>query len=166
METLSSSHTLQLWVLQTLSPQRKAVRRPYVYYSHSALMCFVFFVFFFFRSFVASLHSGMTQLDPTLRTDMLFNNLFVLHNKKIKIYGKNVFLFQISPLWHPRKYHWLDLMYIKNEANWLAAMLSKELWLVQIQNSKNLKKTWIERCRHLRVCPLIDHGREPITMRE
>ena len=36
--------------------------------------------------------------------DLLLNrrtatcNLFVLYNKKIKIYGKNVFLFQISPL--------------------------------------------------------------------
>ena len=54
-------------------------------------------------------------------------------------------------------------MSIQNEANWLVAMLSKELWLVQIQNSK---QTWIERCRHLCVCPLIDHRREPIRMRE
>ena len=36
--------------------------------------------------------------------DLLLNrctatwNLFVLYNKKIKIYGKNTFLFQISPL--------------------------------------------------------------------
>jgi len=57
-------------------------------------------------------------------------------------------------------------MSIQNEANWLIAMLSKELWLVQIQNSKNSKRTWIQRCRHLCVCPLIDHGREPIRMRE
>ena len=57
-------------------------------------------------------------------------------------------------------------MSIKNEANWLVAMLSEELWLVQSQNSKNSKKTWIERCRHLCVCPLIDHRQEPIWMRE
>ena len=31
---------------------------------------------------------------------------------------------------------------------------------------KKFKKTWIERCRHLCVCPLIDHRREPIRMRE
>ena len=103
--------------------------------------------------------------------DLLLNrrsatwNLFVLCNKKIKIHGKNALLFQISPLWQTRKQHWRDLLSIKNEANWLVAMLSKELWLVQIQNSKNFKKTWIERCRHLCVCPLIDHRREPIRRR-
>ena len=31
---------------------------------------------------------------------------------------------------------------------------------------KKFKKSWIERCRHLCVCPLIDHRREPIRMRE
>ena len=31
---------------------------------------------------------------------------------------------------------------------------------------KKFKKTWIERCRHLCVCPLIDHRRGPIRMRE
>ena len=78
--------------------------------------------------------------------DLLLNrrtatwNLFVLYNKKIKIHRKNALVFQISPLWQTRKQHWRDLMSIKNEANWLVAILSKELWLVQIQNSKNLKE--------------------------
>ena len=31
---------------------------------------------------------------------------------------------------------------------------------------KKFKKTWIERCHHLCVCPLIDHRREPIRMQE
>ena len=31
---------------------------------------------------------------------------------------------------------------------------------------KKLKKTWIERCRHLCICPLIDHRRELIRMQE
>ena len=86
--------------------------------------------------------------------------------KKIKYTGENVFLFQISPLWQTRKEHWCDLMSIQNEGNWLVAMLSKELWSVQSQNLKNSKQTWIERCRHLCVCPLIGHRREPIRMRE
>ena len=35
-----------------------------------------------------------------------------------------------------------------------------------IGSNSKFKKTWIERCRHLCVCPLIDHRREPIRMRE
>ena len=78
--------------------------------------------------------------------DLLLNrraatwNLFVLYNKKLKYTEKNSFLFQISPLWQTRLALWRDLLSIQNEANWLVAMLSKELWLVQIQNSKNSKK--------------------------
>ena len=35
-----------------------------------------------------------------------------------------------------------------------------------IGSNSKFKKTWIERCRHLCVCPLIDHRREPTRMRE
>ena len=37
---------------------------------------------------------------------------------------------------------------------------------IVIGSNSKFKKTWIERCRHLCVCPLIDHRREPIRMRE
>ena len=41
-------------------------------------------------------------IKPGIKLDKTWN-LFVLYNKKIKIYGKNACLFQISPLWQTRK---------------------------------------------------------------
>jgi len=37
---------------------------------------------------------------------------------------------------------------------------------IVIGSISKFKKTWIERCRHLCVCPLIEHRWEPIRMRE
>ena len=48
--------------------------------------------------------------------------------------------------------------------DWLLCLAKNCDWFkFKIQK---FKKTWIERCRHLCVCPLIDHRREPIRMRE
>ena len=48
--------------------------------------------------------------------------------------------------------------------DWLLCLAKNCDWLkFKIQN---FKKTWIERCLHLCVCPLIDHRRELIRMQE
>ena len=71
--------------------------------------------------------------------------------KKIKIHGKKCpFISNFATLTDTKIALTWSYVY-KSEANWLIAMLSKELWLVR---------------RHLCVCPLIDHRREPIRMRE
>ena len=50
------------------------------------------------------------------------------------------------------------------QTDWLLCLAKNWDWFkFKIQK---FKKTWIERCRHLCVCPLIDHRREPIRMRE
>ena len=50
------------------------------------------------------------------------------------------------------------------QTDWLLCLAKNCDWLkFKIQK---FKTTWIERCRHLCVCPLIDHRREPIRMRE
>ena len=50
-------------------------------------------------------------------------------------------------------------LYKMKRTDWLLCLAKNGDWF-------NLKKNWIERCRHLCVCPLIDHRREPIRMRE
>ena len=118
--------------------------------------------------------------------DLLLNrrtatwNLFVLYNKNAL-----KFLFQISPLWWTRKKHWHDLtvrlyrMKLTDSLLCLAKNNSLNLQILNFEfepitiivigsNSKfkKFKKTWIECCRHRCVCPLIDHRREPIRIRE
>ena len=42
----------------------------------------------------------------------------------------------------------------KNEANWLVAMLSKDMWLVQIQNSKKLESSAVVICASVLLGPV------------
>ena len=74
------------------------------------------------------------EAQPSVSLMLLYKTIFVLYNEKLK-YTEN------SPLWQTQKWLWCDLMSIQNEANWLVAIPSKELWLVQIQNSKNLESS-------------------------
>ena len=85
----------------------------------------------------------------------------IIKNENI---GKKAVLFQISPLWQTRKQHFdVICCLFKMRRTGLVAMLSKELWLVQIQNSqiqKNLKWALSSSVR------LSSNRREPIRMRE
>ena len=85
--------------------------------------------------------------------------------KNWNIWKKSLFILNFANLTDMKIALWRDLLSIQNEANWLVAMLSKELWLVQ-RIMQLWKKIWFECCCHLCVCPLIDHRQEPIKMRE
>ena len=104
-------------------------------------------------------HNILTSSVIYYWTDTWKHGIYLFYTIKNINIPKKAFLFQISPLWQSQKH---DLLSFQNKANWLVAMLSKELWLVQ--KSRNCQ-IWIECCRHLCVCPLIDHSREPIKMR-
>ena len=83
-------------------------------------------------------------------------NLFVLYDKELKYTENFFFISNFATLTDTKIALWRNLLSTQNEANWLVAMLSKELWLVQrITQLSN----WIVGCRHICVCPLIDHSR-------
>ena len=56
-------------------------------------------------------------------------------------------------------------LYKMKRTDWLLCLPRNCDWF-KFKIKKKIKKNLIERCRHLCVCPLIDHRREPITMRE
>ena len=58
-------------------------------------------------------------------------NLFVLYNKELKYMEKSLFISNFPTLTDTKIAFWRNLLSIQNEANWLVALLSKELWLVQ-----------------------------------
>ena len=94
--------------------------------------------------------------DLLLNRCMATWNLFVLYNKELKYTEKCFFISNFATLTNTKIALWRNLLSTQNEANWLVAMLSKELWLVQrITQLSN----WIVGCRHICVCPLIDHSR-------
>ena len=93
--------------------------------------------------------------DPLLNRRTATWNLFVLCNEKYT--EKMPFYFKFCHFdRHENSMMWSNV-YTKWSELIGCYAYSKELWLIQIQNSKKLKKTWIERCRHVCVCPLIDH---------
>ena len=69
-------------------------------------------------------------------------NLFVLYNKELKYTEKKPFFyFKFRHFDRHENSTLTYLLSIKNEANWLVAMLSKELWLVQwITQLSNLNR--------------------------
>ena len=54
--------------------------------------------------------------------------------------------------------------YKMKRTDWLLCLAKNYDWFKF--KIKKLKKMRIEHSRHLRVCPLIDHRREPIRLRE
>ena len=105
--------------------------------------------------------------------DLLLNRrtatwiLFVLYNNKLKYTEKMSFYLKFRLFdRHENSTDVVLCLYKKKRTEWLL-YLAKNCDLFKFKIQKIIiKKSCIERCRHLCVCPLIDHRREPIRMRD
>ena len=85
--------------------------------------------------------------------------------KKLKYMEKMPFFFKFR---HFERYEnstdMIKCLYKMKQTDWLLCLAKNCDWFKF--KIKKIQKFWIERCRHLCVCPLIDQRREPIRMRE
>ena len=96
-------------------------------------------------------------------TDARQHGIYLFYKiKKLKYTEKMPFYFKFRHFdRHENSTDVILCPYKMKRTDWLLRLAKNCDWF-----KFKIQKTWIERCRHLCVCPLIDHRREPIRMRE